>query len=252
MAPRWDASDSAKRTSNVAEAPPRDEAAFHAWLTVVTERADPFMAWLGVVFALLVGYELAVEPAGGRATLVLAASWAIWAAFIVEFVARWRLAPTKLRFLRRNWLQALGLLVPTLRILRFLRLLRLGRALPAARAVAASYRTVGSARRVARSRLIYLSAVTSAMIVAVAEVAYVFEHDERDGTFESFGEALFWAASIVLGQQSDPVPQSAGARIAMLGGFVMGVTLIALLAATLGAWFVGSERERARRPVPRP
>ncbi|HXH88816.1 MAG TPA: ion transporter [Gaiellaceae bacterium] len=231
----------------MADPPSREEALLEGWLETATERSDPFMAWLGVVFALLVGYELAVEPSGARATVVLVAGWAIWAVFALEFLARLRLAPAKLRFLRRNWLQALGLLIPTLRVLRFVRLLRLRRALPAARAISASYRTLGSARRVARSRLSYLAAVTAAVVVAVAEVAYVFERDEPDGIFASFGEALFWAASAVLGQQADPVPQSAGARAAMLAGFVMGLTVVALLAATLGAWFVGSEREIVRR-----
>lgn len=226
---------------------PRREVVREEWLDQLTERADPFMAWLGVLFALLLGYELAVEPTGWRSVIVLAAGWALWAVFVLEFLARLRLAPSKLRFLRRNWLQALGLVIPTLRVLRFVRLVRLGRALPAARAVSASYRTVGSARRVARSRMLYLGAVTAAVVVAVAEVAYVFERDERGGIFDSFGESLFWASSSVLGQQADPVPQSAGARVAMLGGFLMGITVVALLAATLGAWFVGSEREQARR-----
>lgn len=229
---------------------PRSEEAHDEWLEEVTERADPFMAWLGVVFALLVGYEFAVEPTGRRAVFVLVAGWALWAVFVLEFLARLRVARSKVRFLRRNWLQAIALLVPTLRVLRFLRLLRLGRALPVARAVSASYRTVGSARRVARSRLLYLAAVTTAVVVAVAEVAYVFEREEPRGIFSSFGEALFWASSSVLGQQADPVPQSAGARVAMLAGFLMGLTVVALLAATLGAWFVGSEREQARRTRP--
>lgn len=35
--------------------PSREEALFEGWLETATERADPFMAWLGVVFALLVG-----------------------------------------------------------------------------------------------------------------------------------------------------------------------------------------------------
>ncbi|MDQ3066056.1 MAG: hypothetical protein M3R12_02730, partial [Actinomycetota bacterium] len=98
----------------MADPPSREEALLEGWLEKATERSDPFMAWLGIVFALLVGYELAVEPGGARATVVLFAGWAIWAVFALEFLARLRLAPAKLRFLRRNWLQALGLLIPTL------------------------------------------------------------------------------------------------------------------------------------------
>ncbi len=38
----------------------RSEDEFELWLEQVTERVDPFMPWLGVVFALI-GFELAVE-----------------------------------------------------------------------------------------------------------------------------------------------------------------------------------------------
>lgn len=38
-----------------------DDEAFEQWVSEVLERADPFMAWLGVLFALLIGYELAVD-----------------------------------------------------------------------------------------------------------------------------------------------------------------------------------------------
>ncbi len=54
---------------------------------------------------------------------------------MLEFVANLWLAPRRLRFLRRHWLQAAAVVLPTLRLFRFLRLLRLGRALPAARVV---------------------------------------------------------------------------------------------------------------------
>lgn len=46
-----------------------DEDAFERWGAAATERLDPAMAWLGVLFALLVGYELAVDlsPSAARA-----------------------------------------------------------------------------------------------------------------------------------------------------------------------------------------
>lgn len=224
--------------------PVRSESEFEVWLEEVTERADPFMSWLGLVFALLVGYELAVELAPRVAAVVTVAGWAIWGVFLLEFVAKLWVAPNRTRFVRRHWLQALMLVVPTLRILRFLRLLRLGRALPAARVVSSSYRTAGTARKLLRSRLGYLGAISVVVVIALAELVYLFE-DGRADTFASFGDALLWSATVVLALQGDPVPATAVARIAMLFGFAFGLVIVATLAGTVGAFLVDERRERA-------
>lgn len=220
---------------------------FELWLERVTERADPFMAWLGVVFALLVGFELAVDVSPRTTRALESTGWVIWAIFLLEFLAKLWLAPRRLRFLRRHWLQAAALLVPTLRVFRFLRLLRLGRALPAARVVSSSYRSVGTARRLFRSRLGYLGATAVVVSIAVAELAFLFEHDRRDSAFASFGDALLWSFSTVLALQADPVPVSVGARIVMLAGFLFGLVVVASLAGAVGAFLVDDRRERAER-----
>ena len=222
----------------------RSDSEFEAWLEEVTERVDPFMSWLGVVFALLVGYELAVELSPRVASVLTVAAWTIWAIFLLEFAAKLWLAPRRSRFVRRHWLQALMLVVPTLRILRFLRLLRLGRALPAARVVSSSYRTAGTARKLLRSRLGYLGAISVVIVIALGELVYLFEHDRAD-TFSSFGDALLWSATVVLALQGDPVPATAVARIAMLFGFAFGLVIVATLAGTVGAFLVDERRERA-------
>lgn len=222
-----------------------DDDGFELWLRGATERADPFMAWLGIVFALLVGYEFAVELSSRAASVVLAIGWAIWAVFAVEFLAQLWLAPSRRRFLRRHWLRLLALVVPTLRVLRFLRLLRLGRALPATRIVSSSYRSVGTAKRLFRSRLGYLGATAVVVAIAVAELAYLFERDRETPAFSSFGDAVLWAAATVLALQADPVPESVGGRIAMLAGFAFGLVVVASLAGTVGAYLVEERRERA-------
>lgn len=211
----------------------------------LNERLDPFMTWLGVLFALLVGFELVAELDEGTQRVLTIAGWAIWGAFALEFALELAAAPHKRRYLRRHWFQALALLVPTLRALRFVRLLRLGRALPAARVASASYRTFGTARRVARSRIAYIAALSSIVTLATAQLAYLFEHDAEDGIFDGFGDALLWAAAATFGQQAEPVPSTIGGRITMIAAFIVGVAVMGSIAATLGAWFVDERRERA-------
>lgn len=225
----------------------RTDEEFDAWLENVTERADPVMAWLGVVFALLVGFELAVDVSRSTSRALEWAGWTIWAIFVVEFGAKLWLAPKRLRFLRRHWFQAAALLVPTLRVLRFLRLLRLGRALPAARVVSASYRSVGTARRLFETRLGYLAATAVVVSLAVAELAYLFERGHPESPFQSFGDALLWAFAAVLALQGDPVPATLAGRVVMLAAFLFGLVVVASLAGTVGAFLVEERRERAER-----
>lgn len=53
---------------------------------------------------------------------------AIWIAFGVEFIVKFVIAPLKLRFLKKNWLVLLSLILPAFRVFRLLRVLRVGRA----------------------------------------------------------------------------------------------------------------------------
>lgn len=223
----------------------RSERDFEAWVDYVTERADPFMAWLGILFALMLGYELAVPLSPDAARVLEIGGWAIWAIFVLEFLVKLWIAPRRLTFVRRHWLQAVALLVPTLRVLSFLRLLRLGRALPAARVAASSYRSAGVARRLVRSRLGYLGGLTAAVAIGVAELAYVFERDVPGGAFESFGDAVLWSLGVVIAMQGAPVPESLGAHVVMLAGFAFGLVVVASLAGTIGAFLVEERRERA-------
>lgn len=233
--------------TGIAKLPPKgcDEHEFDEWVRWATERADPFMAWLGTLFALLVGYELAVDVSPRASGILEIAGWAIWAVFALEFLAKLWLAPVKRRFLRRHWLQITMLAIPTLRVLRLLRLLRLGRALPAARVVSSSYRSVGTARKLFRSRLAYLGGMVVVVAIAIAELAFLFERDASEPAFDSFGDAVLWGFSVVLALQGDPAPTSAGARVVMLAGFVFGLVVVASLAGTIGAYFVEERRERA-------
>lgn len=207
------------------------------------ERTDPVMAWLGVVFALVVGYELAVEVGPEAQRALTAVGWGVWAIFLAEFAAHLYVAPSRMRYVRRNILRVVALVIPTLRALRFVRLLRLGRALPAARVVTSSYRVAGTARRLLQSRIAYLGALTVVVGIALAELAYLFERDRPDGIFDSFGDAILWSAGVVIAASGDPRPASLGAHVAMLFGFGWAMVVFATLAGSLGAFFVDHRRE---------
>lgn len=214
-----------------------------AWL----ERTDPVMAWLGVLFALVVGFQLAVQvrPPVGLALDVV--GWVIWGIFVIDLLAKLAVAPAKGKFLRRHWLMVLGLVLPTLRLFSFFRLMSVGRAFPAARVLTTSYRSVGTARRLFRSRLGYLAGLSVIATVALAELAYLFESG-RDGTLPTFSDALVWSASVVVGMQADPVPATRLGQLLMIVGFAVGLVLVASLAGTIGSFLLEARDERQSAP----
>lgn len=224
----------------------RTEGGFDDWVAAANERADPFMAWLGILFALLVGFDLAVDVSPGASTAIDIVGWSIWGIFGLEFTVELWLAPKRITYLRRHWWQPLFLLLPFLRVLSFLRLARVGRALPASRVLSSSYRALGTARFLVRSRLSYLGAMAVVGAIAVGELIYVFEHEDvAGGPFDTFGDAILWSLSTVIAMQADPVPESVGGRIVMLFGFLLGLILIASLAGVVGSFLIDERRERA-------
>ena len=222
-----------------------EESAFESWLAGALERVDPVMAWLGVVWALVVGYEFAVELTPDAQRVLVVVGWVAWVIFLLELLAHLVVAPSRLRYLRRHPLQVVGVLIPALRILRFARLLRLGRALPAARVVTSSYRVAVTARRLLGSRLGYIAALSAVVMVALAELAYLFERGAAEPVFDNFADAVLWSVAVVVAGQGSPVPNSLGAHVAMLAGFAWGVVVFATVAGALGAFFIDERRERA-------
>lgn len=222
----------------------RTETGFDDWAAAATERADPFMAWLGAVFALLVGFDLAADPAATTQTALELSLWAIWGIFALEFSVKLWLAPRRIRYLKSHWWQVALLVAPFLRVLSFLRLARLGRALPASRIISSSYRVAGTARFLLRSRLLYLGALSSVGVLAIAQMVYLFEHDAAASEFTSFGDSLLWSLATVLAMQGDPVPSSAAGELVMISGFVLGLILVASLAGIIGSFLVDAAREK--------
>lgn len=78
---------------------------------------------------LLLGFGwlalLVVELIRGLNPLLEIISNVIWIVFILDFALRLVLAPYKFVYFKQNWLTALSLMLPALRVLRITRVLRL-------------------------------------------------------------------------------------------------------------------------------
>lgn len=198
------------------------------WAQELLDRLTPAMTALSVVFLLVVLGEQFTRPGSVMATAFTVTGWALWAAFVAEFVARMAVAPDTGKFWRRNWWQVLFLVLP---FLRFLRLLRAVRLLRSGRVLSSAVRSSRSAHRVLSSRLGWLAAVWAITVLSSSQLLYQFSH------FARYGDALHAAALGTI--TGEPLGRSDGfAQVCDVVLAVFSVVVFATLAGSLGAFFL--------------
>ena len=91
--------------------------------------------------------------------------WFIWAVFFTELVIRTKLAPEKIHFLVRNWLDVVIVILPAIRVVRIFRALRILRSLRLLRVFSVAYRRAGSLKALSRRSKIDLVVVTVSILM---------------------------------------------------------------------------------------
>lgn len=199
------------------------------------DRLTPVMSALGLLFLLVVLGERLAEPGSAVSTALAWTGWALWAAFVAEFVLRLVLAPDRGVFLRRNWWQVLFLVLP---FLRFLRLVRAVRVLRAGRVLSSTIRSSRSAHRVLGDRVGWLVALTAITVLGASQLLYEF------ADYEHYGDALHAAAMGAI--TGEPLSRSGGfAKVMEILLATYSVAVFATLAGTLGAYFLRAQAEDA-------
>ena len=219
-------------------------------LNDLDEWIDLPMTILSVVWLLIVIAELV----WGTGPLLGTIATGIWVIFGVEFAIRLILAPSKIAYLKRNWLTAIALLVPALRIFRLARVFRAARALRGFRLV----RIVGTANRsmnalrgaLARRGFIYVAGLTGLVVFLGAAGMLNFESArEVDGGLEDYWEALWWTAMLVTSIGSEFWPRTTEGRVLTLLLSLYGLAVFGYITATLASFFVGRDAEDRSGPV---
>ena len=228
------------------ETPPPDAAERRHVLSGYEVWSELPMLGLGLVWLVLVVIELTQGLSGALA----AASTAIWVIFIVDFGIRIAIAPDRRRYLRHNWLTAISLVVPALRLLRFAQLARLFRVARVARGVRL-VRVVGSINRgmqslgrsMGRRGLPYVIAITAIVTLLGAAGMSTFE-DTGTGGLADFGTALWWTAMIMTTMGTEYWPKTAEGRILALLLSIYAFSVFGYVTAALASHFI--DRDAAR------
>lgn len=181
--------------------------------------------------------------------------WTIWAAFLLEFVLGLLVAPRKLAFLRSNWLKAIALLLPALRVLRVAGLLRAARLARLARFSGAVrgarlVRLVSSLNRgmralgasMGRRGFGYVVVLTLIATFAGAAGMLAFEREAPDGSgLRSYGDALWWTAMLMTTMGSEWWPRTTEGRLLCLLLAAYAFAVFGYVTATLATFFVGRD-----------
>lgn len=195
------------------------------------ERLHGLMAFFGVLFLVVVITERLLDPREPVRSVLVAVGWLTWAAFVIEFAARFATAPGKLHFLRKNWWQILLLALPFLNAIRAFAALRVSRL---SRALGAGIRGTRSARSRFAGRLGWIVSATVIVVIVAADILYGF------ADYESYAAAVHDAAlATVTGQRTSAT--SAVAQILEVGLAIYSVVIFASLAGSLGALFLSDK-----------
>jgi voltage-gated potassium channel len=241
--------DDAERRDS-ADSPPehvaRTRAERYRLVAEIEEVLDGPTTYLALLFAALLVAEIALTAQGMAVPAIL--GWtqlAIWAVFIVHFLLGITISPDRGRYLRRNWLTAISLVVPFLRAFRVLRAIRVLRATNSLRVLAGFNRTARSLRgALAWSRAGYAGALSVTAAFLGAAVLLMFEADAPNAQITDYAEALWWTSATLttVGANSEPV--TLGGRIVALLIMLGGLVLLGYVAGVLAALLFGKRSER--------
>ena len=176
---------------------------------------------------------------GVKAPLLTAADWTIWAIFVIEYGILLILTPDRKRYARGNWLSA-GIIVlsfPQLpAVMSFIRLVRLARILRLFLVAAKGIRTMKLA--VSQKSFVYMLGTTVFLVMVTAQLLHMFE--PMPG---GFTDGLWWAVvtTTTVGY-GDIAPKTGTGRLIAVVLMLVGTALIATIAASVSAYFIGVER----------
>lgn len=181
----------------------------------------------------------------------------IWIIFIIDFSLRFFLAPKKVKYIKKNWLTAVSLAIPALRVFRIFRLFRVLRAARAVRSIRLIkvFSSLNRGIRALKSSLgrrgfVYVLLLTVIITFVGAAGMYTFESNSEGGNgFSSYGESLWWTSMIMTTLGSEAWPKTFEGRVL---GFFLSLYAFAVFGyvmATLATFFIGRDAENDKGEI---
>ena len=207
------------------------------------EKLDPYLAFLGLLWLALLVWDLVQ----GLSPLLRAIGYGIWALFVIDFGLELVTADDRGRYLKRNWLSAIALLLPAFGIFRIFRVFRILRGVRLLRVLTTLNRSTRAlAKSLGRRGFIYVVLLSFAVLLGGSAGMYAFEKDANSG-FASYGQAVWWTAMILTTMGSADWPNTPEGRILCVILALYAFAVFGYVTATLATYFVGDDKKRDER-----
>jgi voltage-gated potassium channel len=232
------------------------------WIEAIVDK--PMIAlsfvWLGL---------LVLDFTRGLSRPFEIAVYVIWALFVLHFALGIVIAPSKVHYLRRNWLTLVALILPAFRMLAVFRVFRLLRAAHAVRSLSL-LRLVTSVNRgmravgnvLGRRGVGYVVALTAIVTLVGAAGMAQFESPAalQEAGFPGpgsaspgladYGEALWWTAMLMTTMGSDYWPKTAEGRVLAWLLAVYAFAIFGYITAMIASVFIGRDAAAATEVSP--
>lgn len=205
--------------------------------------AETPMALLGLAWLCLMVIDLisGLSATGQNITTI------IWVIFIADFILRLTLAPRKMVYIRKNWLTVIALILPALRVVRFVRVLR-GlarlRGLPLVRILASINRGMRALGETMQRRGFgYVLAITCVVTVAGAAGMLHFEGPLKvSNGIDDFWSALWWTGMIMTTMGSEYWPRTGEGRVLCMFLAIYAFAVFGYVTGTIATYFIGQDQ----------
>jgi voltage-gated potassium channel len=169
---------------------------------------------------------------------------AVCLVFFLDFLVRFRAAPSKLGFLKWGWLDLLAA-IPALEVFRWARLFRIVRIVRLIRAIGTFRRLVRLlADSKAHAGVASVVTITFLVISFGSAGVLVFEEGHPEANIHTAEEALWWAMTTVTTVgYGDRFPVTDAGRLIAVCLMVSGIGLFGTLSGVAASFFLGGEKD---------
>jgi len=203
---------------------------------------------LSVLWLPVLVVPFIVHVSTGVADTFAAIDYLVWAVFVVEYLTKLYLSPSRAGYFKHHLLDLAVVAVPLLRPLRLLRLVRLfdlGRV-----GVVAANGLKRARRMLTHNGLHYVLLAVLVLVFVLAALELGFEQGAPGANIHNYGDALWWAiVTVTTVGYGDKYPVTAGGRGVAVVLMLVGIGLVGVLTATVASYFVGEKADEDRREL---
>lgn len=197
------------------------------------QMSDGPLTTAAVVFLAAYSWQVLGRPSPGVDNWLEVVEWVTWAAFSIDYLMRLILAPERGSWFVRHLFDLAVVALPVLRPLRLLRLVAM---------VSLFHRAAGNTLR---GRVVAYAIGSTVVLVYVAALAVLEAERHGDGSIDTFGKALWWAAvTITTVGYGDVTPVTLTGRTIAVAMMIGGIALLGTITATIASWLVEQVAEK--------